>query len=96
MRPCRSQPYWRATDRPPGPFTQSDIADTEIIIELLELATNHARVEVKLDVKPKTIAARLYMQTLRLSRKKVSATYAKRIAQVAVEMADRYRRPANR
>jgi hypothetical protein len=51
---------------------------------------------VKLDVKPKTFAARLYMQTLRLSRKKVEATYSQRVAQLAVEMEDRYRRPANR
>jgi hypothetical protein len=77
-------------------FIESGIADGEIIIELLDLAATRTRMEVKLDVKPKTFAARLYMQTLRLSRKKVEATYSQRVAQLAVEMEDRYRRPANR
>ena len=40
-------------------FIESGIADGEIIIELLDLAATRTRVEVKLDVKPKTFAARL-------------------------------------
>lgn len=75
---------------------QSNLADGEIIIDLLDLAATRTRVDVRLEVTPKTFSARLYMQTLRLSRKKVEATYSQRIAQLAVEMEDRYRRPAAR
>lgn len=74
----------------------STLADGEILIELLDLATTRTRIDVRVEVKPKTLAARIYMQTVRLARKKVDATYAQRIALLAVEMEDRYRRPANR
>ncbi|MBI1170848.1 SRPBCC family protein [bacterium] len=75
---------------------QAGLADGVITIDLMDLATTRTRVDVRLEVKPKTFAARLYMQTLRLSRKKVEATYSQRVAQLAVEMEDRYRRPAAR
>ncbi|MGV8985472.1 MAG: SRPBCC family protein [Cypionkella sp.] len=75
---------------------QSVLADGEIKIDLLDLSAARTRVEVRLEIKPKTLASRLYVQTLRLSRKKVDATYSQRIAQLAVEMEDRYRRPAAR
>lgn len=75
---------------------KSALADGEIAIELLDLATDRTRVEVRTEIKPKTLAARIYMQTLRLSRNKVESNYAQRIAQFAVEMEDRYRRPAAR
>jgi uncharacterized protein YndB with AHSA1/START domain len=75
---------------------RSALIDSEIVIELLDLAVSRTRITVKSEVKPKSIAARIYMQTLRLARKKVDATYAQRIAQLAVEMEDRYRRPSLR
>ena len=74
----------------------SALADADIQIDLLDLAAARTRSDVRVEVKPKTLAARIYMQTLRLARKKVDATYAQRIAQLAVEMEDRYRRPAKR
>ena len=74
----------------------SDLADADIVIDLLNLATALTRIEVRTEVKPATLAARIYMQTLRLARKKVDATYAKRVGQLAVEMEDRYRRPTKR
>ena len=74
----------------------ADLADADIVIDLLDLATSRTRIEVRTEVKPKTLAARIYMQTLRLARKKIDATYAQRIGQLAVEMEDRYRRPAKR
>lgn len=75
---------------------RSTLIDGEVTIELLDLAVSRTRITVRSEVKPKTIAARIYMQTLRLARKKVEATYAQRIAQLAVEMEDRYRRPSQR
>ena len=74
----------------------SDLADAEVLIDLLDVATTRTRIEVRTEVKPKTFAGRIYLQTLRLARKKVDATYAQRIAQLSVEMEDRYRMPAKR
>ena len=74
----------------------STLADGDILIDLMDLAATRTRIEVRTEVKPKTLAARIYMQTLRLARKKVDASYAQRIAQLAVEMEDRYRRPQKR
>lgn len=75
---------------------RSSLIEVDVVIELLDLAVARTRITVKSEVKPKTIAARIYLQTLRLARKKVDATYAQRIAQLAVEMEGRYRRPAPR
>lgn len=75
---------------------RSTLADGEIVIELLDLTTTRTRIEVRTEIKPKTLAARIYMQTLRLARRRVDANYARRIGQLAVEMEDRYRRPVNR
>ena len=72
----------------------SALVEGEILIDLLHLAASRTRIEVRVEVKPKTLAARIYMQTLRLARKKLDHSYAQRIAQLAVEMEDRYRRPA--
>jgi hypothetical protein len=62
-------------------------------IDLLDLAANRTRIEVHLVAKPKTLAARIYVQTLKLARKKLESSFAKRVAQFAVDLEDRYRRP---
>lgn len=70
---------------------QSPLADMDMVIELMDLAATRARIEVKTDIKPRTLAARLYIQTLRLARKKVEKTYAHRIASLAVAIEDKFR-----
>ncbi|MEO6299268.1 MAG: SRPBCC family protein [Paracoccaceae bacterium] len=72
------------------------IADGILRIELLDLAARRTRVEVKLDIKPKSLAARIYVQSLRLTRSRVERNFAQRVAQLAVEIEDRFRGPAKR
>lgn len=74
---------------------QSVLADLDIVIDLMDLAATRTRIEIRTDIKPKTLAARLYIQTLRLTRKKVEKTYAHRVASLAVDLEDRFRRPGN-
>lgn len=74
----------------------SALFDGDIVLDLLDLSALRTRVEVKVEVKPKTLTARIYLQTLRLARKKVDRSFAQRVAQLAVEMEDRYRRPLNK
>ena len=40
--------------------------------------------------KPKTLAARIYVQTLRLARRKLEANFAKRVAQLAADLEERF------
>lgn len=74
---------------------QSVLADLDLVIDLMDLAPTRTRIEVKSDIKPKTLAARLYIQSLRLARKKVEKTYSHRVASLAVELEDRFRRPSS-
>lgn len=73
---------------------QSALADAFVAIQLLDLSEVRTRIEVKTEIKPRTIAARLYVQGLKLARKKVERQYANRVSQLAVEIEDRFRRPA--
>ncbi|MCW1918940.1 SRPBCC family protein [Rhodobacter sp. KR11] len=74
---------------------QSALADVTMAISLMDLTSTRTRIEVKTELKPRTIAARLYVQGLKLARKKVERQYANRISQLAVEIEDRFRRPTN-
>ena len=49
-------------------------------------------VEVRLEIKPKTIAARIFVQSIKLARARVERTFSQRVAQLAVEIEDRYKR----
>ena len=68
------------------------MVDGSLAFDLLDLAANRTRVEVRLIAKPKTLAARIYVQTLKLGRKKLEANFANKLAQLAVEIEDRHRR----
>ncbi len=72
------------------------MVDGFLRIELLDLAARRTRVEVTLDVKPKTLAAKIYVQSLRLARARVERGFAQRVALLATEIEDRFRRPARR
>lgn len=68
------------------------MVDGTLAFDLLDLAANRTRVEVRMIAKPKTLAARIYVQTLKLGRRKLETNFAQKVAQFAVEMEDRYRR----
>ena len=74
---------------------QSAMVDVGMTIALIDLTASRTRIEVTTDVRPRSIAARLYIQGLRLVRKKVERQYANRVGQMAVEIEDRFRRPVN-
>ena len=74
---------------------QAALADIGVSIALMDLTASRTRIEVKTEIKPRTIAARLYIQGMKLARKKVERQYSNRVSQLAVEIEDRFRRPAN-
>jgi hypothetical protein len=60
------------------------------LMELTALSARRTRLRVGLTVKPRTLAARLLINTLRLARRKVQARYDKRLGQLAGLIQARY------
>ncbi len=69
----------------------SAIVDGMVQIDILDLAAKRTRVEVRLEIKPKTIAARIYVQSLRLARARVERSFAQRVALLTSEIETRFR-----
>lgn len=61
-------------------------------IDLVELATRRTRLSVTLDLRPKTIGARLVFQSLRLAKTRINRRLADRINQFCTEIESRYRK----
>ncbi|MEP5762077.1 MAG: SRPBCC family protein [Litoreibacter sp.] len=66
--------------------------ETKLSVELVELSRNRTRMRVQLDIKPKTLPARLLIQSARLTRNTLNRRFNKRIANFAEDMEDRHAR----
>ncbi|MCU0800701.1 MAG: SRPBCC family protein [Rhodobacteraceae bacterium] len=65
--------------------------ETTSVVDLMELGAKRTRMVVVSEAKPKTLAARLILQSLRLARARVQRRVDKRIGAIAREIEDRYR-----
>jgi carbon monoxide dehydrogenase subunit G len=65
-------------------------------IDLVEMGPKRTRITVQIEVTPRTLAARLFLQGLRLARGRVEKRFADRIAQLAADIEDRFRRKPQR
>ena len=74
----------------------SKLVDGEMVVDLIELGQKRTRVQVSLDLKPKTLTAKLYVQSLRLARSRVEKNFGQRIAQMTGEIEERFLRPLKR
>lgn len=70
----------------------SEPAAVGIQVDVVDLAAKRTRIETKVEIRPKTLSARLFLQTLRLARARVDREFDKRIALLAVEIEERFRR----
>ena len=61
-------------------------------LEVTPLSPRRTRVRVVLDVKPKTLAARVVISTLRLSKGRLERRFEGRVAQLGAALAARYQR----
>jgi hypothetical protein len=61
------------------------------IVDLMELGQNRTRLVMVGEAKPKTLGARLILQSLRLARGRVQRNLDRRVAAVAEEIAVRFR-----
>lgn len=60
------------------------------MLEVTALSARRSRLRVGMTVKPKTLAARLFLNTLRLARRRVQARYDLRLGQLAGMIQTRY------
>lgn len=72
----------------------SDGLDAITIVELVALSQARTRVLVSLDLKAKTLTARLLLQSLKLAKTKISKRFKARVLDYAEDIEDRYRRDA--
>jgi carbon monoxide dehydrogenase subunit G len=66
-------------------------AEGVLNIELAEMGPRRTRVVATMELKPRTLAARLFFQSLRLAKAKVMRRFALRLSQLGADIEDRYR-----
>lgn len=60
-------------------------------LDVFQMSARRSRIHVVIEVKPKTLAARLMLQSLRLARGRVERRLDRRVAQFAAEVESRLR-----
>lgn len=63
-------------------------------IEVMVLSPRRSRLRADLEVKPKTLAARLFINTMRLAKGRVQARFEKGLGNLGARIKDRYDRQA--
>lgn len=69
----------------------SPSVEAEVSMDLLEMAARRTRLQILMEVKPRTLGARLFLQSLRLARSRVDKNFDQRIAQLAADIETKYR-----
>ena len=66
--------------------------DAEVSLEFVELSNRRTRVTVGVDTKPRNLAARVFLQSLKLARGKIDRKFEARIGALCNDIEERYRR----
>jgi succinylglutamate desuccinylase len=69
-------------------------AEGVLTIEITEMGPRRTRLVANMEVTPRTLAARLFLQSLKLAKAKVTRRFALRLSQVGADIEDRYRNQA--
>jgi len=69
----------------------SDVLEGTAQIELLELGTKRTRMQVVVEITPRTLTARLFLQSLRLARARIDRKFDQRVAQFAALIETQHR-----
>ena len=67
----------------------SRVIDGESRVELIALGPKRTRMSVSTEVRPRTLPARLFLQSLKLARARVLGRYRNRVGQLAALVRDR-------
>jgi carbon monoxide dehydrogenase subunit G len=68
--------------------------DGEMLVDLVALSRRQTRVTVAMEIKPKTLSARIFVQSLVFARSRINDRFAKRIRSFAQMIEDRLRKPS--
>lgn len=71
-------------------FTVSGL-DGDLAVDLVAMSRNRTRMTVALELRPRTLAARLQVQSLKLARTNLNKRFALRVADYAKQLEDRLR-----
>lgn len=63
----------------------------EVSVDLVALSRNRTRMAIDIEVKPKTLSARLMVQSMRLAKTKLTKRYRLKVAGFATDIEDRYK-----
>ncbi|MEM8653381.1 MAG: SRPBCC family protein [Pseudomonadota bacterium] len=67
---------------------------TKLNVDLVALASNRTRITVEFDVKPRTLPARLFVQSMKLAKNNLTKRYKLRVAEFARTIEEKYTRLA--
>ncbi len=71
---------------------QSKAIEGDFVLNVIELSPRRTRLQIVLEVKPRTMAARILLNTLTLAKGRVQARVEKRIRQIGATIKERYLR----
>ena len=82
-----------AFDRPDSIHFSSDMQGLQgvMTLELVALSPQRTRMAIEVDLKPKTLPARLLLQSLKLGKKALNKRFKLRVAEHAKGMEDRFK-----
>jgi hypothetical protein len=66
--------------------------DGNVVFDVLALSPRRSRLRVSIDIRPKTLAARLFLNTLRLAKGRVQARLETRLGKLGQHLKDRHQR----
>lgn len=75
---------------------QSNAIEADCRVELMEMSAKRTRLHVTMEVKPRSLGARLFLQSLRLARAKVDRKFETRVSQLADDLEARFRHAPRR
>lgn len=70
----------------------SALVDLTIAFDLLALSVRRTRLHLAVEMKPKTLASKLYLQSLRLAKSRVDREFQARVGKFVLEIEDRITR----
>ncbi|WP_421701435.1 SRPBCC family protein [Aliiroseovarius sp.] len=79
-------------DRPNGMKVFSKISgvEAEIVVDLVALSRSRTRMSMSVDMRPKSIPARLMIQSMKLAKTSLTKRFQKRVADYASVIEDRH------
>ena len=72
--------------------TVSDGFEAEFLVDLVALSRTRTRLQVELDVRPRSLPARLLMQSAKLARNSMNRRFKTRVRTFAQDLEQRYKR----